>query len=98
MRCFRTMLNLPTLVLLSGFGLWEIPCAQADLYQWTDAAGVIHVADDAGTAPTFNDRPVKVYRSEPSLSPGERVARSPNPPTGESRVDVFATKLALDLG
>src|SRR5262245_17024098 len=98
MCCFRALLSLPTLVLLSGFGLWGATRAQADLYQWVDAAGVIQVTDERGAVPAPHGQQVKVYRAEPSLPPGEQAVMVAGQVTGEHGLGAFATKLALDLG
>lgn len=98
MRSFRGMGRLRVLVLLWGWGLWGATLAQADLYQWTDGAGVVHVTDETGAVPTSEGRPVKVYRAEPASPPGERAAGSPSLRTGAQGLGAFATKLAVDLG
>ena len=70
--------------------------AFANLYQWTDNAGVVHIVDESVEVPTeFRDL-VKVYRtrrassSEKTLLPARSFA--------ENTQGSFAQKLARDLG
>lgn len=88
------------LILTWSVLLWCLPAARADLYQWTDTDGVIHVVDDATAVPqVYRDR-VKVYRARtPSTSvspPGTLL--SPSRTYTASSQGMFAQKLAVDLG
>lgn len=88
------------LVLTLSVLLWCPPLAQADLYQWTDSDGVIHVVDDATEVPEAYRDQVKVYRA---ATPSTAVS-PPGAPLSPSRAyaansqGAFAQKLAVDLG
>jgi hypothetical protein len=89
-------------ILVLGCGIW-LSCStlgQADLYQWTDANGVIHVVDEAGAVPEAYRAELKVYRSaQPPVSADVPAAfLSPSRTYTEHSQGAFAQKLALDLG
>lgn len=71
----------------------------AELYQWTDADGVVHVVDDASKTPEVHRGKVTVYRAanpatlEPAAAP-----LSPSRSYASGSQGAFAQKLALDLG
>jgi hypothetical protein len=72
----------------------------ADLYQWTDTEGVIHVVGDEGDVPDAYREKVKVYRTvkpaDPAKAPASLLA--PSRIYAERSQGAFAQKLALDLG
>jgi hypothetical protein len=77
--------------------LFGVASAQADLYQWTDAQGVIHVVDDAGVIPESYRDKIKTFRStKPAGTPTSLVAPGRTYPARSQ--GAFAQKLALDLG
>ena len=70
----------------------------ADLYQWTDEKGVIHVVDESSQIPRAQREKVKVFESQKSRTPPSTLPLSPSrtyPLYSQGR---FAQKLALDLG
>lgn len=70
----------------------------ADLYQWTDKDGVVHVVDESSEVPHAYREKVKVFESQKSRTPPSSLPLSPSrayPTYSEGR---FAQKLALDLG
>ena len=72
--------------------------AAADLYQWTDENGVIHVVDESSQIPPLYREKVKVFESQKSRTPPSTLPLSPSrtyPTYSQGR---FAQKLALDLG
>lgn len=74
--------------------------ATADLYQWTDTNGIIHIVDEADTVPDAYRKKVKVYRGTKSVvseSPSA-IALSPSRIYAEHSQGAFAQQLALDLG
>jgi hypothetical protein len=84
-------------LLFCGLFLFGLTSAHADLYQWTDAQGVIHVVDDTGAIPESYREKIKTYRaSKPTSTPTSLLAPSRTyPAKSQGR---FAQKLALDLG
>ncbi|MGE0827253.1 MAG: DUF4124 domain-containing protein [Candidatus Binatia bacterium] len=73
--------------------------AFADLYQWTDTDGVIHVVDEAGEVPEAYRDQVKVYQSMKSHSPPPAsLPLSPSRSYTLGSEGQFAQKIALDLG
>ncbi len=70
----------------------------ADLYQWTDKDGVVHVVDESSEVPRAYRDKVKVFESQKSRTSPSSLPLSPSrayPTYSEGR---FAQKLALDLG
>jgi hypothetical protein len=70
----------------------------ANLYQWTDEDGVIHVVDESSEVPRAYRGKVKVFESQKSRTPPSSLPLAPSrayPANSEGR---FAQKLALDLG
>lgn len=85
---------------MCAFWLWCTPVAHADLYQWTDADGVIHVVGEASDVPDAYREKLKVYRTTRSLA-AETPAATPLSPSrtyAEKSQGAFAQKIALDLG
>ncbi len=68
----------------------------ADLYQWTDHRGVIHIVDESVAIPEEFVSSVKVYHTRtPSSAARTPLPPRPFPPTTQGH---FAQKLAQDLG
>jgi len=78
--------------------LFPFALAHADLYQWTDANGVLHVVDEAGQVPSAYRGQVKVYQSTKSTATSDTLPLSPSRTYPEQSQGRFAQKLALDLG
>ncbi|MBI3301733.1 MAG: hypothetical protein HYZ72_06610 [Deltaproteobacteria bacterium] len=72
----------------------------ADLYQWTDTEGVIHVVGEEDDVPDAYRKKVKVYRAAKPAAPAESSTAllSPSRTYAEKSQGAFAQKLALDLG
>jgi hypothetical protein len=88
-----------TFFLLCSFWLWSTTTVRADLYQWTDAHGVIHVVDDASTVPEAYREAMKVYRAAKPAGEGlQIVPLSPSRTYAVNSQGAFAQKLALDFG
>lgn len=89
-----------TLILAWSVLLCCLSHAGADLYQWTDRDGVIHIVDDAAAVPeTYRDR-VTVYRTA-TPSPAESAVDtllSPSRTYAANSQGAFAQQLAFDLG
>lgn len=82
---------------LGSLFLFGVTLVHADLYQWTDEQGVIHVVDDAGAIPETYRSKTKTYRSaKPATTSTSLIAPSRTYP--EKSQGAFAQKLALDLG
>src|SRR5882672_4914679 len=83
-------------VLCTFFSL-SVATVYADLYQWTDAQGVIHVVDDEGAIPEGYRNKFKTYHAtKPANAP--RTLLSPSRTYPARSQGAFAQKLALDLG
>ena len=89
-----------TLALMCGLCVWGAAIAQADLYQWTDAQGAIHVVDEASEVPDSYRAGLKVYHAAKTVAPlGLLTAPlSPGRTYAAESQGAFAQKLALDLG
>ena len=86
------------LVLLCGLFFVAVTSASADLYQWTDENGVIHVVDESYQIPPAYREKVRVIESQKSRTLPNSLPLSPSrtyPVHSEGR---FAQKLALDFG
>ena len=88
------------LAFLCGLCVWGSAIAQADLYQWTDAQGAIHVVDEASEVPDSYRAGLKVYHAAKTVAPlGLLTAPlSPGRTYAAESQGAFAQKLALDLG
>jgi len=51
------------LVLIGVLCLWLPAASQADLYQWTDADGVMHIVDETSEVPEPYRAGMTVYRA-----------------------------------
>jgi len=86
------------LSLVLGFLFFSITLVSADLYQWTDESGVVHVVDESSEVPRAYREKVKVFESQKSRTAPSSLPLSPSrtyPTYSEGRL---AQKLALDLG
>jgi hypothetical protein len=101
----RTVIYLLSLMLCP----WYVATATADLYQWTDVNGVLHIVDEAIEVPDEYREELTVYSAPEAEDPAgaSRSAGFANPdalPLVPSRIyaihsqGAFAQKLALDLG
>ena len=86
------------LVLLCGLFFSVATLASADLYQWTDENGVIHVVDESYQIPQVYREKVRVIESQKSHTPPSSLPLSPSRTYPEHSQGRFAQKLALDLG
>lgn len=86
------------LILVCGLWFWCSAVVQADLYQWTDADGVIHIVDETVEVPDAYRDSLTVYRA--AKSPGGTLATplSPSRTYAAQSQGAFAQKLAQDLG
>jgi hypothetical protein len=89
-------------ILMVTLILWlgNITSAYAELYQWTDTDGVIHVVDETVTIPEAYRKEIKVYRgADPAITSIPTAAPlSPSREYAENSQGAFAQRLALDLG
>ena len=95
----RTVIYLFSLILYP----WYVATATADLYQWTDVNGVLHIVDEAVEVPDEYNEELIVYSAPETEDPTES-AEPAALPVAPSRIyatnsqGAFAQKLALDLG
>ena len=84
------------LLYLSGLGY---PAeAEADLYRWTDARGIIHIVDESVEIPeTYRDR-VQIYRSSSPDVASSPAIITPSREYSARSQGVFAQKIAVDFG
>jgi hypothetical protein len=88
-----------TYILLGCLFLLSPTLVQADLYQWTDTEGVIHVVGDEGEVPETYRAKMKVYRSKSAAPNNSSTALlAPSRTYRANSQGAFAQKLALDLG
>jgi Domain of unknown function (DUF4124) len=87
----------PTLFFCGLLLLAPLP-SLAELYQWIDTNGVIHVVDEAVEVPAAYRNQVKVYQSVKTAPPPAFLPLSPSRTYPEHSQGKFAQKLALDLG
>lgn len=85
-------------VLLCGLFFSAVTLAWADLYQWTDENGVIHVVDESYQIPQAYREKVRVIESQKSRTPPSSLPLSPSRTYPVHSQGRFAQKLALDLG
>ena len=95
----RTVVCLFSLILCP----WYVATATADLYQWTDVNGVLHIVDETVEVPDEYSEELTVY-SAPEAADSTQSAEPAPFPLAPSRTyatnsqGAFAQKLALDLG
>lgn len=87
-----------TLIFLCGLWLWCSAVVHADLYQWTDADGVIHIVDETVEVPDAYRSNLKVYHAAKSVGASSATALSPSRVYAAQSQGAFAQKLARDLG
>ena len=88
-----------TLTFLCGLWLLSSTVVCADLYQWTDADGVIHIVDETSAVPEAYKAGVKVYHAaKPAAAELPMALLSPSRTYAAQSQGAFAQKLALDLG
>jgi len=85
-------------LLVCGLFFVVVTAASADLYQWTDESGVIHVVDESSQIPESYRKKVKVFESQKSRTPPSALPLAPSRMYPEYSEGRFAQKLALDLG
>lgn len=85
-------------VLLCGLFFSAVTIASADLYQWTDENGVIHVVDESHQIPQAYREKVRVIESQKSRTLPSSLPLSPSRTYPVHSQGRFAQKLALDLG
>jgi Domain of unknown function (DUF4124) len=85
-------------LLVCGLFFAVFPIAAADLYEWTDENGVIHVVDESRQIPPTYREKVKVFESQNSRTPPSPLPLSPSRTYPTHSQGRFAQKLALDLG
>src|SRR5215475_3388909 len=89
-----------TLLFFCGVLLLWSTVSHADLYQWTDTDGVLHVVDDAGEVPEAYRSKLKVYRTAKPVGSGKSTTAmlAPSRAYAANSQGAFAQKLAVDLG
>src|SRR5256885_6781805 len=86
------------LLLIGVLCLWVPAIAQADVYQWTDADGVIHIVDEISEVPDTYRAGMEVYRAaQPTTGVSPLPVASSRTYAAQSQ-GAFAQKIALDLG
>ena len=92
----RTVFYLLSLVLCP----WYVATATADLYQWTDIDGILHIVDEAAEVPDEYSEDLTVYSTPEAEDPPEPAALplAPSRTYATNTQGAFAQKLALDLG
>jgi len=98
MRYFLGISTLSPLALVLGLVLGGGTPAEAELGQWTEAAGVIYKRDAQGHAPSTNPRQGPNSPDASLTVPPEQTRNSASPGQVEQGGSSFATKLAFDLG
>src|SRR2546422_4397313 len=86
------------LVLISVLCLWLPAVSQADLYQWTDADGVMHIVDETSEVPEPYRAGMTVYRAAKPTPGVATLPVSPSRTYAAQSQGAFAQKLAQDLG
>ena len=86
------------LVLIGVLCLWLPAVSQADLYQWTDADGVMHIVDETSEVPEPYRAGMTVYRAAKPTPGVATLPVSPSRTYAAQSQGAFAQKLALDLG
>ncbi len=87
-----------TLIFICGLWLWCSAVVHADLYQWTDADGVIHIVDETVAVPAAHRSSLKVYHAAKSVGGSPGTPLSPSGAYAAQSQGAFAQKLAQDLG
>lgn len=71
------MKKLTLILVLSVFSVFSATVALADLYQWQDKEGVIHITDSLEKVPDAYRDKVKVYESAPPATGEKKAAPAP---------------------
>ncbi len=87
-----------TLIFVCGLWLFCSAVVHADLYQWTDTNGVIHIVDDTVEVPDAYRNNLKVYHAAKSVGGSSGTPLSPGGVYPGQSQGAFAQKLAQDLG
>jgi hypothetical protein len=87
-----------TLIFMCGLWLFCSAVVHADLYQWTDTNGVIHIVDDSVEVPDAYRNNLKVYHAAKSVGGSSGTPLSPSGVYPGQSQGAFAQKLAQDLG
>lgn len=79
---------------------WYVTPAAAELYQWTDANGVLHIVDETVEVPDQYREQLTVFRAPEAKDPPKlnRLPLAPSRTYAQYSQGAFAQKLALDLG
>lgn len=79
---------------------WYVATAVADLYQWTDTNGVLHIVDEAVEVPDQYREDLAVFSAPEAKDPPEPglLPLAPSRTYTHHSQGAFAQKLALDLG
>jgi uncharacterized protein DUF4124 len=85
-------------LLLGVLCLWFPTVSQADLYQWTDTDGVIHMVNDISAVPETYRAGMQVYRAAKPTTGLSPLPVSPSRTYAAQSQGAFAQKIALDLG
>jgi Domain of unknown function (DUF4124) len=86
------------LVLIGVLCLWVPAVSQADLYQWTDADGVLHMGNEISEVPETYRPGMTVYRAAKPATELSPLPVSPGRTYAAQSQGAFAQKIALDLG
>lgn len=89
----RTVIYVFSLILFP----WSIATTTADLYQWTDVNGVLHIVDESVEVPDQYREELTVY-SAPEAADSAALPLAPSRVYATQSQGAFAQKLALDLG
>jgi Domain of unknown function (DUF4124) len=87
-----------TFIFMCGLWLFCSAVVHADLYQWTDTNGVIHIVDDTVEVPDAYRNNLKVYHATKSVGGSSGTPLSPSGVYPGQSQGAFAQKLAQDLG
>src|SRR5215510_1215512 len=85
-------------VLIGVLCLWVPAVSQADLYQWTDADGVLHMVNEISEVPETYRVGMTVYRAAKATTGLSPLPVAPSKTYAAQSQGAFAQKLALDLG
>src|SRR5262245_52513271 len=86
------------LLLIGVLCLWVPAVSQADLYQWTDADGVLHMVNEISEVPETYRVGMTVYRAAKATTGLSPLPVAPSKTYAAQSQGAFAQKLALDLG
>jgi hypothetical protein len=86
------------IVLTGTLCLWLPEISQAEVYQWIDADGVIHMANETSEVPEMYRSGMKVYHAAKPTIGLLTLPVSPSRAYPAQSQGAFAQKIALDLG